>query len=58
MQPDQTSPDPVPTYATLPGVESVNGIFAYDNCGDEEGDHKSLKGEPLSGAMGWEDDRG
>ena len=58
MQPDQTQERiPEPTFGTMPGVESVNGIYAYD-CGDDEADHKSLKGESLDGTMGWEDGEG
>lgn len=57
MQPEQTPEVPLPTLGTLPGIESVNNIYAYD-CGEEGTDHLSLKGESLDGTMGWGDDDG
>jgi hypothetical protein len=57
MQPDQTTEDiPEPTFGTAPGIESYNSVFAGYECGDEETDHKSLKGASLDGTMGWGDD--
>jgi hypothetical protein len=60
MQPDQTSEAiPEPTFGTAPGIASVNSVYSYaDDCGDDEADHKSLKGESLDGVMGWGDDDG
>ena len=56
MQPDQTPEAAEPTFGTLPGIESVNGVYAGYDCGDMEADHLAMKGESLDGIMGWEDE--
>lgn len=46
---------PPPTYGTLPGVASINGVYADYNCCEEDGQHhKKHKGESLDGAEGWD----
>lgn len=60
MHPDQTPgividvEPPPPTFGTLPGVASLNGVYADHNCGEEDGQHhRKLKGEALDGVEGW-----
>jgi hypothetical protein len=46
-----------PTFATLPGIASINSVYAGYDCGEEcGGSHLEHKGEPLDGVMGWGED--
>lgn len=62
MQPDQAgnivldTEVPPPTFGTLPGIASINSVYADHNCGEEDGTHyRKLKGEALDGTEGWGD---
>lgn len=60
MTPDIIPPAdeiPEPTFTTLSGVASVNGVYADHTCCEEDGQyHKKHKGESLDGVEGWEPD--
>lgn len=60
MQPDTTAPAEevaAPTFATLPGVASINGVYADYNCCEEDGQHhRKHKGASLDGVEGWDTD--
>lgn len=58
MQPDTTATTetaPEPSFGTLPGIVSVNSVYADYNCCEEDGQHhRKHKGESLNGVEGWE----
>lgn len=52
MQPGELEP-----IGTLPGVASVNGVYADYHCCEDDGQHhRKLKGESLAGVEGWDAD--
>jgi hypothetical protein len=52
MQPEELEP-----IGTLPGVASINGVYADYNCCEEDGQHhRKHKGESLDGVEGWATD--
>lgn len=59
MQPDitvvtVTDEIPAPTFATMPGIASMNSVYADHNCGEPGDAHpRKMKGESLDGVEGW-----